>query len=521
MNFSSLLGNNTKQNLSSEIISKTNEVLEAYKIARDVYKQAGKALRNAATKVDELSQLLPDDMCIQLPKELLYGLPSSKKLSAQTPSFHKTNTAFSLPFVRKRGKKSRRHRRRQLTKNMRTSIIESEADEFDDIMSDYHKDSSSNEMELSDLEYIDGSEEEKSESSISQTLTIDRDILPMIASEIDSKTDESKKRTLEPPTSNFTTPNLRLDISYGLTSSRPKSSELPKCDYYMIDIDMTNKPDKLQSNDSQLSPPISENSSQMLPKMKDRKNALYVNELNVVKKRSGSATNKFNALTKPRQGASNKVKRRYDPYPSSRKQSFENVKSTSANIGNFPSYPHNIFNESPSHLDSPENSQATSPTATPITTPTTTPITTPITTPTTTTTTTGPHATLHSFFLNGLPHQSADASNWFQEVTKHTYTPQPLSDEDNALIDEFIRYAGPRLKNPRCTQSEIAREIILLSNNTCKMSQGSVSTMMRRISVPKPATTRRAIQNWIDNEKTKKEQEKLNLMWKTTNNNWK
>ncbi|CAG8519530.1 5999_t:CDS:2 [Ambispora leptoticha] len=461
MNFTSLLGNNTEQILSSEIISKTHEVLEAYEIARDVYKQAGKALRNAATKVEELGQLLPEDMCIQLPKELLYGLPStssSKKSSVQTLSSHKSHATFSLPSVRKRGRKLRRHRR-HLVKKIRTQIIESE-DEFNDSTSDYNKDSSSNEMGnskeiilLSDLEYIDDSEE-KSESSRSEKLQSNRvpsktkeleEISPIIGTTIDSKTNESKKGILEPPASNFTTPDLRSD--YGLNS---KSPELPKWDHM---TDKTDEPNR--SIDSRLSP-ISENSFHTSPKMK---NASH----NDVKKKSESMTSESSVLT-------NKMNHRYDPYPTPRQQSFESTTSTVS------------------------SSMATS----------------------------GQHATLHSFFLNGLPHQSSDASNWFQEVTKHTYTPQPLSAEDNTLINEFIKYAAPRLKNPRCTQSEIAREIILLSNNTCKMSQGSVSTMMRRISVPKPATTRRAIQNWINNERAKKEhQEKMNLMWKTTNNNWK
>ncbi|CAG8478594.1 5698_t:CDS:2 [Ambispora leptoticha] len=77
----------------------------------------------------------------------------------------------------------------------------------------------------------------------------------------------------------------------------------------------------------------------------------------------------------------------------------------------------------------------------------------------------------------------------------------PLTDEQNALVDEFVKYLEPRLEKGEISQKGIANEIRERSGHTCQIVQGTISKMVRRIAVPKEENTIAAIRNWIEIEK--------------------
>ncbi|CAG8518170.1 56_t:CDS:2 [Ambispora gerdemannii] len=481
------------------IIAKTQEVFQAYHIASEAYKQASEALRNAAQRVEELRKLLPEDMCIQLPSDLLSEFPT--KISSDSVSSSPFQQIV-LPDLRGvKEKSSRKKLKKRSRKRVRQDIDDMKYDSNDVLVpiggekneNQINKGSSNFTIKDRPAQEIENNKGLENQNSIEIRMH-----------KFNSKNTNEVNRNPKKPAEGITLPSIRTiekipggsnSISTAQTalhhhqSLRSKSASMPTLS---LEIPYKSPKNSEAQEISQQFRYLEQLNEQ------DRKNDQSINSNNPTPNQS-HLFNKEPRSIRYSNNHGKMPKPRYQPY---RNRSTPTINTDSTNKfhkkdpsdsspPSFPHYPHDIFNSElsptrPYQQRTPETSTTTSPT-------------------TPNTTVSVQQSTIHSFFLDGIPHQSVPASNWFYEVTKHTYTPQPLSAEESELVDDFIKYAGPRLKDPACTQAVIAQEIIDLSNNTCKMAQASVSTMMRRISVPKHPAMRRAIQSWIENERKKSE----------------
>ncbi|KAG9305017.1 hypothetical protein G9A89_007420 [Geosiphon pyriformis] len=600
--------------LHEEIVAKTNEVLKAYQIAGEAFKNASESLRYAAKKVDELKGLLPDDMCIQLPEDLFNNLTNSSihllphEINPAERNFENFKQRSRVKY--QRIQKNRRHKKRPRPK-FETDTDEFEIEnlplEYSQVTQESVSSNSEKPENLSAEENFSGrqikekrhveqgyqktreiiSEEETNENKldiwmdvsgnsainkIEKSIINEKNSLPNLimsrwdepvsntqnaikVAEIANPVDVvSQERSFDLPI----TPRLsKIDSTFKTSpSSSPQFDSprdyvpvprinstfitIPQIDTILTDVAKISPNDSMfhapksipqmgNSTFTQISSSPTELSSRGQAKnmngfFKSRKSFKRESTIDTIASQSTAMSQSTAVSQSTVASIPTTKKRRLAGHPGKEKGKLTNrweetiivvpqlekgtfdmassqqqTKTSAKTISAFPNYPHNIFNESPSPIGRPSTPYQFSTLDQPNSAlepfmdqlrddlPTTT----------------GP--TLHSFFLNGVAHRSGSAADWFREAKTHIYTPKPLKPEDHDLIEEFIKYATPRLDNPKCTQSHIAEEIIALSNSdTCKMSQGSVSTMMRRIAVPKPIETRRAIQRWIDKEKSSK-----------------
>ncbi|CAG8494333.1 3329_t:CDS:2 [Ambispora leptoticha] len=478
------------------IIAKTQEVCQAYQVAGEAYKQASEALRNAAQKVEELRQLLPEDMCIQLPSDFLSEFPT--RISSASISSSSLFQPIVLPdlYGGVKEKISKKKSNKKSKKRVRHSR-QMKCDSNSDVLAPIEDGKNENQLKkvssnsaIRDrprpVQEIENNKEFNTEIENENPIEIrmhkfnsknTNDVNRNLKKSVEGfrNIEHTSKITLPSIQSIGTNPIITAQPALHHQSLRSKNSSIPS-----LSLEIPYKPSQLPKNSA-----VQEMTQQFrysgLLNEHDRKNDRSVNSSNP--SMTSNQSHLFNSDPRPTRSSNNHGKM------------VASKSSPSAYLISdqlsFPHYPHNIFNSEHSPIrttqqHTPETSTTTSPT-------------------TPNTAVSVQQSTIHSFFLDGIPHQSVPASNWFNEVTKHTYTPQPLSAEESELVEDFIKYAGPRLKDPTCTQAVIAQEIIDLSNNTCKMAQASVSTMMRRISVPKHPAMRRAIQSWIENERKKSE----------------
>ncbi|CAG8543999.1 728_t:CDS:2 [Ambispora gerdemannii] len=90
-------------------------------------------------------------------------------------------------------------------------------------------------------------------------------------------------------------------------------------------------------------------------------------------------------------------------------------------------------------------------------------------------------------------------------IKKPTTTPNPLTAEQHALVDDFLKCLEPRLASGTVSQKGIALEIRQVSGNTSQIVQGTISKLIRKIAVPKDSATIAAIRAWIETEQAKNE----------------
>ncbi|CAG8626620.1 5490_t:CDS:2 [Ambispora leptoticha] len=88
-------------------------------------------------------------------------------------------------------------------------------------------------------------------------------------------------------------------------------------------------------------------------------------------------------------------------------------------------------------------------------------------------------------------------------IKKPATTPNPLTAEQHALVDDFLKCLEPRLASGTVSQKGIALEIRKVSGNTSQIVQGTISKLIRRIAVPKDSATIAAIRAWIETEQAK------------------
>ncbi|KAG9306475.1 hypothetical protein G9A89_003269 [Geosiphon pyriformis] len=454
------------------IVEKTQEVLEAYAKAGKAFKLASKTLKNASQKVKELRKLLPKDMCIQIPTDLSNNFTSST-LDWQREFFVKS-------FYEQDKNQEKRKRSQSPT------VTISSSSEHEDLEDEFMQIVESSQSAYDIQQGVDLSE---TEDEISLQSSSDFDVRSgrknqnfLLETEFPARFDRKTKK------SHMAT---AIDMKKMQDTISPvRSGAMDSSSHKEFLGPANQKPHSTPMNSSSHGRSINRSQHNHMPP------PIYsfwdtMGQINKCQKVSNSLTKRssstFHRLSKSEDFTS-KSKDRFEPYQKEQNQKHNNNQRNSNDFQfTFPHYPHNIFHQynsdssiaqAPKSSNSGEASDKSN---------------------------NGQGPTLQSFFLNGLPHQTTSASKWWNDVTKSTYSPQPLTMEENALTDDFIKYAGPRLKNPKCTQAQIASEIIALSNNTCKMSQGSVSTMMRRISVPKPQRTRTAIRKWLEYEKRRQE----------------
>ncbi|KAG9287323.1 hypothetical protein G9A89_008954 [Geosiphon pyriformis] len=516
MNSSSTSEVRHKHPANELVMHKTEEVLEAYAKAGDAFKRAGLLLKDLAQKVEELREILPENMCIKLPTNL---------------SNHFTNLSFDweetfAPKYKSNEQIKTQRNQIPVTINSFPNFSELEQGVKDEVMQIVVPSSSNS-----------NADEETSEQEESKDLVANPEKIPISFRSLlcpkQDKINASKQLKPDKDITNLTIPTskntqIRGIMESSLPENFPQSNPIQNLKDLSKSVNPPFSP-FLTKSTGNLKKALNQDSMNQLPSLIQRKtgiSSLHIPTMEMEIEPSpnnlsfGSNydhpcysqkifpiysfwntvehSNRFQApsisllnkslKTSPRSNrcgkSTYKSGNRFKPYGNQQTIKREHKQAEKNDVNNsrikFPHYPHNIFHpfspEARERPDYDEPVERANKDQGPI---------------------------FLSFFLNGISHQTTEASNWWQEVTKNIYYPQPLTAEEHTLIDNFIQYAGLRLKDPKCTQSQIANEIIALSNNTCKISQGSVSTMMRRIAVPKPPQTRAAIRNWVEHEKAR------------------